>query len=367
MHISCDRQLLIEAVGNVQRAVSGKSTLPALEGILLRASGSTLFLAGFDLDLGITTTIEADVRQPGEIVLTARLFGEIVRKMPGEQVTLITDERFNTTIQSDVTEFTIMGISASEYPEIPSVEDGMAFTLPQNTLKSMIRQTIFAVAAPNDPRPIHTGTKFEIETDTLRLVSVDGSRLAIRCESVKSQEETSFVVPGKTLQEMLKLLQDEDVPMSLSVGRRHIVLDISGYCVISRLLDGEFLAYQKAIPQQVSTSIRVSTRALMEAVERASLVINDRLKSPLICEFKDGFIQVSCTTPLGSASDRIPAHIEGNDEEMGFNSRFLLDALKNAETDEVRIELAGPLSPMKVMPVEGNAFLFLVLPVRLKK
>lgn len=213
MNIICDKQALIDAVGNVQRAVSGKSTLPALEGILLRAAGSSLFLAGFDLDLGITTTIDADVRQPGEIVLTAKLFGEIVRKLPGDRVTLTSDERFNTTIQSDVTEFTIMGISASEYPEIPSVDDGASFTLPQNTLKSMIRQTIFAVAAPNDPRPIHTGTKFEIEPDSLRLVSVDGSRLAMRCEEIKSPETASFVVPGKTLQEILKLLADEDKPM----------------------------------------------------------------------------------------------------------------------------------------------------------
>ncbi len=367
MNIICDKQALIDAVGNVQRAVSGKSTLPALEGILLRAAGSSLFLAGFDLDLGITTTIDADVRQPGEIVLTAKLFGEIVRKLPGDRVTLTSDERFNTTIQSDVTEFTIMGISASEYPEIPSVDDGSSFTLPQNTLKSMIRQTIFAVAAPNDPRPIHTGTKFEIEPDSLRLVSVDGSRLAMRCEEIKSPETASFVVPGKTLQEILKLLADEDKPMALSVGRRHIVLEISGYNVISRLLDGEFLAYQKAIPQQVNTTIRVKTRALMDAVERTSLVINDRLKSPLICEFKDGHILVSCTTPLGSASDRIAADLQGNGEEMGFNSRFLLDALKNCETDEVRIELGGPLSPMKVLPVTGESFLFLVLPVRLKK
>lgn len=367
MHIYCDRQALIDAVGNVQRAVSGKSTLPALEGILLRASGNHLYLAGFDLDLGITTTMEADVRQPGEIVLTAKLFGEIVRKMPGEQVSLSTDEKLNTTICSDQTEFTIMGISASEYPEIPSVDDGVAFTLPQNTLKSMIRQTIFAVAAPNDPRPIHTGTKFEIDEESLRLISVDGSRLAIRSEAIQGRESAEFVIPGKTLQEILKLLQDEDTPLSLSVGRRHIVLDISGYCVISRLLEGEFLAYQKAIPQQESTTIRVSTRSLMEAVERASLVINDRLKSPLVCEFKDGYIQVSCTTPLGSASDRISAQIEGNGEEMGFNSRFLLDALKNAETDEVRIALSGPLSPMKVLPAQGDAFLFLVLPVRLKK
>lgn len=151
------------------------------------------------------------------------------------------------------------------------------------------------------------------------------------------------------------------------MGRRHIVLEIDGYAVISRLLDGEFLPYRKAIPQQATTTIRVKTRELMDAVERASLVINDRLKSPLICDFRDNHINLSCTTPLGSANDRIDVQIDGQEEEMGFNSRFLLDALKNTETDEVRIELNGALSPMKVLPAVGENFLFLVLPVRLKK
>lgn len=366
MNIYCNKQALIDAVGNVQRAVSGKSTLPALEGILLKATGSSLFLAGYDLDLGITTTIEAEVREPGEIVLTAKLFGDIVRRLPDDAVSLTTDENLNTVIRSGLTEFTIIGISANEYPEIPSVGDGVGFTVPQNTLKSMIRQTLFAVAQ-TDNRPVHTGTQFEMEGEDLRLVSVDGSRLAMRCEPLQTKETMTFVVPGKTLSEVLKLLSDEDTPMSMAVGRRHIVLEIGGYAVISRLLDGEFLPYRKAIPQNITTTVRIKTRDLIDAVERASLVINDRIKSPLLCEFKDGKIKVSCTTPLGSASDVIDASIEGNEEEMGFNSRFLLEALKNTETDEVRIELGGPLSPMKILPVSGEGFLFLVLPVRLKK
>jgi DNA polymerase-3 subunit beta len=230
----------------------------------------------------------------------------------------------------------------------------------------MIRQTLFAVAQ-TDARPVHTGSQFEIEAESLRLVSVDGSRLAMRCESLKSNEPMQFVVPGKTLGEVLKLLKEEDTPVSMVVGRRHIVMEIDGYAVISRLLDGEFLPYRKAIPQQTKTTIRVKTRDLIDAVDRASLVINDRLKSPLICEFRDGYINVSCHTPLGSASDRIGATVEGNEEEMGFNSRFMLDALKNSETDEVRIELNGALSPMKILPATGEDFLFLVLPVRLKK
>ena len=367
MNILCDKLELIDAVSSVQRAVAAKAALPALEGILLRAQGSTLFLAGFDMELGITTTIAATVREPGEVVLSARMFGDIVRKMSGDIVTVISDEKLNTTIRNDATEFSIMGMTAADYPDIPKVEDGISFTLSQPMLRSMIRQTIFAVAAPNDPRPIYTGTRFEIRPDELRLISVDGYRLAMRSEPIQNEESMEFVVPGKTLQEVLKLLNEEEKPCSLIVGRRHIIFEIDGYAVISRLLEGEFMAYDKIISPEVSSTVTVNTRAFSEAVDRVSLVINDRLKSLLVCEFRDQAITVSCTTPLGRANDRTPAVIDGREEEIGFNSRFLLDALKNSETDEVRIELNGALKPMKILPREGKSFLFLVLPVRLKK
>ena len=367
MNILCDRSELIEAVSNVQRAVSTKASLPALEGILLRAQGSTLYLAGFDMELGISTTIPATVKETGEIVLSARMFGDIVRKMPGDNIMLTSDERFNTVIRSEVTEFSIMGMSAADYPDIPKVEDGTAVTLSQDLLKSMIRQTIFAVAAPNDPRPIYTGALFEIEPEQLRLVSMDGYRLAMRSEPMNNEESMKFVVPGKTLQEILKLLKEEEKPCSLIVGRRHIIFEIDGYAVISRLLDGEFMPYEKVIIPSNSTTITVNTRSFIDAVDRVSLVINDRLKSPLVCEFRNNAIGVSCATPLGSANDCIPAVIEGDEEEIGFNSRFLLDALRNSETDEVKVELNGANKPMKILPKEGDNFLFLVLPVRLNK
>lgn len=365
MNILCNKQELIEAVGNVQRAVATKAALPALEGILLRAQGETLYLAGFDMELGITTTIGANVWEAGEIVLSARMFGDIVRKMPGDSIAIVSDERYNTIIRNDVTEFSIIGMTAADYPNIPLVEDGVSFTLSQNVLKSMIRQTIFAVAAPNDPRPIYTGTLFEVKEDGLKLVSVDGYRLAIRSEMIQNGENLKFVVPGKTLQEILKLLSDEEKPCSLIVGRRHIIFEIDGYAVISRLLDGEFMAYEKILQGEATTTVRVNTRTFIDAVDRVSLVVNDRLKSPLICDFRDGAVAVSCTTSLGSANDSISASITGDAVEIGFNSRFLLDALKNCETDEVLVELNGSLKPMKVLPTEGDAFLFLVLPVRL--
>ncbi len=366
MRILCERQALVDAVGNVQRGVASKSALPALEGILLKASGTSLFLAGYDMELGITTMIEAQVSEPGEIVLTAKLFSEIIRKLPGEEVVIHCNEKNNTTIRSGSSEFTIIGFSSEDYPELPTINDGAAVNVPQNMLKSMIRQTLFAVAQ-NDTRPVHTGVKFELENQVLRLIAVDGSRLAMRSESVKSNEMLSFVVPGKTLSEVLKLLEESDDPLYMTVGTRHIILEIGGYSVFSRLLDGEFLPYRKAIPNKADTVVRVKTREMIDAVDRASLVINDRLKSPLICRFKDDCISVSCITALGSASDSIDAKIEGQQEEMGFNSRFLLEALRNTESDEVIIELSGAQSPMKVLPVTGDNFLFLVLPVRLKR
>lgn len=366
LKISCQKQALISAVSNVQRAISGKSTVSVLDGILLRASADSLLLAGYDLELGIMTTVDANVEQTGQIVLNARLFGDIVRKLPGDTVELETDDRFQTIIRSDESMFSIVGIDAAEYPDIPTVSDGEDISLPETTLKSMIRQTLFAVAQ-TDIRPVHTGVQFTVADNQLRLVAVDGSRLAIRCEAVDCRQNMEFVVPGKTLSELLKLLGDEEEAAVLHVGQQHILTEVGGYSVISRLLDGEFLAYQKAIPPQITTEIRVKTRVLMDAVERASLVINDRIKSPLVCQFQDESITVSCTTPLGSAKDKIDTDsMDGNAEEMGFNSRFLLDALKNAETDEVRIQLNGPVSPMKILPVEGESFLFLVLPVRLK-
>ena len=367
MHFICERTHILEAVNNVSRAVSAKSALGALEGVLIRATGDSLFLAGYNMELGITTIIPAQVKTPGELVLTAKLFGDIVRRLPDDRVEMRVDEKFNTTIVSGETEFTIMGISTLEYPELPQVEDADRVTIPQSVLHSMIRQTLFAVAQ-TDARPVHKGTLFEVEPDSLRLVSVDGSRLAIRTEPLKNSTSMQFVVPGTTLNEVLKLLDPEsEDEMTLAVGRRHAVMEIGSYAVISRLLDGEFMPYRKAILPQAETTIKVHTREMIAAVDRASLVINDRIKSPLVCEFRENGIKISCTTPLGSAYDRVNAHIEGAFVDMGFNSRFLMDALKNSESDEVRIELNGAQSPMKVLPPEGDSFLFLVLPVRLSR
>lgn len=365
MKITCERQNFLDAVGNVQRAVSSKSTIPALEGILLTARNDSCDLSGYDLQMGITTRVDAVVSEEGSIVLSARLFGDIVRRMDGEQLTLETDEKNNTRIQCGQTEFTIVGIDPTEFPEIPSVSGGESVNLPQNMLAGMIRQTLFAVAQ-NESKPVHTGILFEMDGETIRLVSLDGYRLALRCERISCPDNLRFVVPGKTLNEVLKLLGDSEEEMTLSVGKRHIVFSIGGYHVISRLLDGEFLDYRQSIPASATSTVRVNTRRFISSVERASLLINDRMKSPVRCIFDKDELKISCTTPMGKVSDQFEAAVEGERFEMGFNNRYLLDALRASEEDEVKLELNGPLSPMKVMPLEGDSYLFLVLPVRLK-
>ncbi|MDD6489832.1 MAG: DNA polymerase III subunit beta [Clostridia bacterium] len=365
MKFQCSRQKLNEAVTNVQRAVSTKSTIPALEGILIKAADNKITLCGYDLEIGITTTIDADVRENGSAVLTAKLFAEIIRKMPEDTITIETDEKLIAYISGGKAEYKIIGISDEEYPELPSVNGSDKFNINGGTLRSMISQTIYAVS-DKDIKPAHKGSLFEIENGNIKIISVDGYRLAIRTEKIDYNDEKNFIVPGKSLSEVTKLITDEEKDVQITVGDRHIVFQIDNYSIITRLIEGEFMNYKAALPKTHSTEMKVNTRQFINAIERMSLLLTERLKSPIRCKIEDGLIKTSCNTSLGQAYDEFPAEISGEDIEIGFDNKYLLDALRNSETDEVKIQLSSPLSPIVIMPSEGNSFLFLVLPVRLK-
>lgn len=365
MQLICDKQLLVDAVANVSRAVSSKNTLAALEGVLLRAKNNTLSLTGYDLELAISTEIEADVREAGEIVLSARIFLDMIRRMPSEQISISSDAKMLTLVKGSMTEYTILGLPASEYPELPGVSETTELSIPQAALKNMISQTLFAIAV-SDSKPVHTGSLFDIKGGELCLVSVDGYRLALRREKVAFDETLSFIVPGKSLSEVSKLLRDEEGDVELGVARRHIIFRTGSYRIVSRLLEGEFLDYRAAIPEGGATTVKIGTRDLISAIDRASLLISDNIKSPLRMKFEEGLIKISCSTAIGKAYDEIRCEQSGDDVGIGFNSRYMLDALKASEGDEIRVLINGPLSPIKLMPVEGDAFVFLVLPVRLK-
>ena len=367
MKFSCEKALLQAAISTTSRAVSPKSSIPALEGILLEA-GSDLRLTGYNLETGIRTSVPADIREEGTLVLGARLFGEIVRKLPDDIVTF-QSENYMVNIKCGMSEFNILGTDPEEFPELPTVEYQNSLILPQSRLKAMISQTLFAVS-DNESRPIHTGSLFEVDSEGLTIVSVDGYRLALRHESIDKKEgaETfSFVVPGAALSEVEKICSDVDEPASVTQGARHVMFKVGDTMLVSRRLEGEFLAYRQAIPSNNTIHVEGETRALLSSIDRVSLIISDKLKSPLRCVFDSNLLKISTKTAIGDAYDECPLSGNGGGLEIGFNNKYLMDALKAAPADKVRLELTTGVSPCVILPTEGEEnFLYMVLPVRLK-
>ena len=229
----------------------------------------------------------------------------------------------------------------------------------------MIGQTIYAIS-DKDIKPAHKGSLFDIENKTIKIVSVDGYRLAVRKENIDFSEEKKFIVPGKSLAEVEKLINDNTDKVTITVGSRHIIFLIDNYSIITRLIEDEFMNYKAAIPSAHSTELTVNTRKFINTIDRMSLLLNERIKSPIRCRIDNGFIKTSCNTSLGQAYDEFETEASGEDLEIGFDNKYMMDALKNTDTDEVKIHMNGPLSPIVIMPSEGDSFIFLVLPVRLR-
>lgn len=366
MNIVCDKALLSSAIDGVSKAVTLRSSIPALEGILLKAEGFQLTLTGYDLEMGITTTIEANVRQAGEIVLSAKLLGDMVRRLPSGEVSIYTNESGNATIKGGVAEFDILAMSASDYPDLPTPGADHTLTIKAGMLRGMIEKTLYAVSQ-DDKKPAHTGELFAIEEDKLTVVALDGYRLAIVERPVQAEKHISIIIPAKTLTEVNKLLGDDEDDVRISANRRFVVFNSGNYTILSRLIEGEFLNYANVIPNGCKTRVVLETRDFIDTIERASLIITERLKNPLRILFDaSGKVTVRCQTNLGKVVDEFSAQVEGDPVEIGFNNRYLLDALRNARCEKVVLELSGPLSPVKILPEEGEDFIYLVLPVRFK-
>ena len=369
MKFSCEKAILQAAVTTAGRVVAAKSTIQALEGVLMEAEGDHLRISGYNLETGIVTQVEAGVAEPGAIVLSARLLGEILRRMPDDTVSLSAGADLSVHIQCGPTSFDIKGSSDEDFPELPSVSGGNALSIAQGELRSMIGQTIFAVS-DNESRPIHTGALFETEGDRLTMVAVDGYRLALRRGKLAGEvpEELSFVVPGAALNEVEKICADSDEPAAITQGDRHVTFEIGGTLLVARRLEGEFLNYRQTIPRNNAIVLEAEAADLQRSIDRASLIINDKLKSPLRCKFEDGSLSITSKTAIGAAFDRCPIAGDGKGLEIGFNNRFLMDAVKAAPAQRVRLELNTPTSPCLILPREGeeDSFLYMVLPVRLR-
>ena len=364
---SCEKALVQQAVAAVSRAVAAKSSIPALEGILLEC-GEGLRLSGYNMQTGIRTTVEAAVSEAGHIVLNARLFGEMIRRLPDDMVTFEADDKFNVKLNCGDASFELPGLSADDYPELPEVDDQFSVTLEQRTLKAMINQTSFAVSV-NEARPIHTGALFEISDKGLTMVAVDGFRLAFRREKLEKLEggAFSFVCPGSALSEVKSICGDTEDLVTVTLGKRHILFEIGDTQLICRRLEGEFLDYKNAIPRKNPIQIVAETKALIESIDRVSVVISEKQKSPVRCLFDHDKVMLSAKTGNGEAKDVCRVSGDGDKLEIGFNNRYLMEALRYAPADKVKIELNTGVSPAIIVPVEGEEnFLYMVLPVRLK-
>ena len=367
VRFSCEKALLQQAVSAVSRAVAAKSSIPALEGILLECEDG-LRLSGYNMQTGIRTTVDAEVQEAGRIVLNARLFGEMIRRLPDDMVLFDADEKLNVKLNCGDASFEMPGLSGDDYPELPEVDDEYSVTLEQRTLKAMIDQTSFAVSL-NETRPIHTGVLFEISDKGLTMVAVDGFRLALRREPLEHIDGGAFrfVAPGSALNEVEKICSDTDDMVTVIQGKRHLLFEAGSTQLICRRLEGEFLDYKNAIPKNNPISVEVDNKVMIESLDRVSVVISEKLKSPVRCVFSGDRVFMSARTGNGEARDICPIRGDGQELEIGFNNRYLMDALRYAPAETVKMQLNTGISPCIITPVDdSDSFLYMVLPVRLK-
>ncbi len=368
MKFSCEKSLLQAAVTTASRCAAAKSPIPALEGLLIQA-GTDVCVTGYDLKKGLYTNIPADVAEPGSIVLGARFLNDIVRSLPGGIVTISTEKDMNVRIVCGDADFSTVGTDSGDYPELPSVDKERYIAVPQNILSRMIRQTIFAVS-DNESRPVYTGELFEVKGDSLTVVAVDGYRLALRRETVTAEdvEDCSFIVPGATLSDLEKLCGDVEDKVEITVGAKHIFFVVGDTVLVSRRLEGEFLNYSRSIPSEFSIILEADRDELVQAVSRVSIIIDERTKTPLRLNLEGNTLRIFCNTGVSQGKDQCPVKGGGDASlEIGFNNRYLLDALKAAPAETVKLCFNNASSPCVVLPEDENGgFSYMILPVRLK-
>ena len=366
MKFECEKTLLANAIDGVSRAITNRAAIPVLEGIYLKAEGFTLTLTGYDMEMGITTTIECNVLVPGETVLDAKLLGSMVSRMPAGDICIELTDEGQAKISGGVAEFEIPALNASDYPSLPVTGADNTMTVKCGMLREMIEKTIYAVSQ-DDKKPAHTGELFVIEPGSLTIVALDGYRLAIIQRAVECTRDIRIIIPAKTLQELLKIMGGADDDVKFDANRRYVVFTSNGYTIMSRLIEGDFLNYESVIPKDKKTRVVVDCKTFIDTIERASLIITERLKNPLRINFGEERVTVRCQTPLGKVVDEFsPVEMTGDPVEIGFNNRYLLDALRYSKCERMVLEINGPLSPVKLLPEDGKDFIYLVLPVRFK-
>ncbi len=364
MKFQCLKEVLLENLSTVLKAVSSKATVPQLEGVYMEASNDMLTFIGNNTEIAIQAVFEADILKEGHAVLNAKTLFDMVRLMPEGYVTISVAEDYTTVIESGSTKYEILALDPEAFPLVEDMVSDFSIKLPENKLKELIKKTLFSIGTA-DTKITFTGALFEVKDDSLTVVTLDGYRMAVRKETIyPTGEERSFIIPGRSLNELLKILTDSDSELTIEFGGKKALIKIENYKFYTRLIDGEFFNYQQIIPKNAEIKVKAVTRDLVDALERASLLITADNKSPIRIKMEGDKMVMHTVSRIGQAQDEIFIQKDGEDLEIGFNHKFLLDALKASETDEIFLDFSNHLSPC-ILRGETDDFIYMVLPVRL--
>ena len=366
MIFTCEKQKFLEGINIVQKAITGKSTMSILEGIYISANNTDLTLIGSDMDVSIQTKVNADIIESGEIVIDAKIFGEIIRKLPNSLIKLETIENQLVRITCEKSVFDVVYMNTTEFPQLPNINEDLKISVNQNILKNMIKGTVFAIAQ-DETRPILQGILFEVKNKNLNLVALDGYRLAIRSEFLDTDIDIEVVIPGKTLNEVSKILEDTDQIVDITFTNNHILFNLEKTKIISRLLEGKFINYSSLLPKEHKLLVDVKREDLQNAIERASLMAKDGNTNLIKLDFKQDTLVISSNSQLGKVREEIAIKLQGEEINIAFNSRYLLDVLKNIENEEVVMKMTSGITPCVIEEKDNNNSQYLVLPVRLMR
>ncbi len=369
MKFICEKEKILKGINSVINGVSSKTTMPILEGILIQTNLHEIKLTSYDLEIGIEYILEANVKEQGNTVVNAIMFSEIIRKLPNAEIQIRINENNLLEIECENSLYKLATMNPEEFPELPKINIDNSVKLEQTTLKNMIRKTIFAVSTEEN-RPIFTGSLFEVVDNQLNVVAVDGYRLALKSKEVEESNNFSCVIPGKTLNEVNKIISDSFDVITVGIAKNQALFEMENCKIVTRLLDGEFLKYSNAIPQNWETRIKVNKSQLQNCFERILLIsassIEKEKKYPVKISIEIGRVTISCSNQTGDAKEEILVDTEGKELEVGFNPRFFIDALKAIDDEEVFVEFGTNRSPCIIRPIEAGDYVYMILPIKMK-
>ncbi|PLR83353.1 DNA polymerase III subunit beta [Bacillus canaveralius] len=376
MRFIIQRDRLLQSVQDVMKAVTSRTTIPILTGIKIVATQDGVTLTGSDSDISIESFIpheeagneNVEIKQTGAIVLQARFFSEIVKKLPTASVEIEVQNHLQTIIRSGKSEFNLNGLDAEEYPHLPQIEEENILRIPTDLLKTMIRQTIFAVST-SETRPVLTGVNWRVENNELTCIATDSHRLALRKAKVDAENNGNYnvVIPGKSLNELSKILDDHNEPIEIVITENQVLFKAKHLLFFSRLLEGNYPDTSRLIPDESKTDVVINTKDFLQAIDRAALLARDGRNNVVkFSTLESSYVEISSNTPeIGNVVEEVQTQtIEGEELKISFSAKYMMDALKALEGTEIKVSFTGAMRPFFIRPINDESILQLILPVR---